>query len=147
MLNISTIRISHSYHYINYQHFYIYADFINIVFRICLDFHSWCLNCLYTCFFVLFDFNLISTRNGFRSKSSIYAKVRINLILGAVHAFSKIILIVNLTIWLYDIRLEMLLVSMNSVILLIWFRIYVPTQKGEVVDLSLSYNYKSIIIF
>lgn len=127
MSNILTICLSDSFHHINYQHFYIYVDFINIVFRRCLDIHSWCLNSLYSSICELSDINLIPTRNCVRSKLSIYEKVRINFILGFVHAISKIILIINLTIWLFDIRLEMLLVSMNAVIGLIWFRIYVPT--------------------
>lgn len=67
--------------------------------------------------------------------------------MGLLHAVAKIAILIYLSIYLFDIRLEVLLMVVDLATGHVWFKIYLPTQRGEASNLSILYHWKSILVF
>ncbi|CAK56010.1 unnamed protein product (macronuclear) [Paramecium tetraurelia] len=74
-------------------------------------------------------------------------ETRYNFGICCVHAVSKIILIVFISIWFFDIRVEIFLVALIAIQGYVTLKIYVPTQKHEEFDLKVKDLWKKMTIF
>ncbi|CAD8043468.1 unnamed protein product [Paramecium primaurelia] len=74
-------------------------------------------------------------------------ETRYNFGICCIHAVSKIVLIVFISIWLFDIRVEIFLVALVAIQGYITLKIYIPTQKNEEFDLKVKNLWKKMTIF
>ncbi|CAD8136372.1 unnamed protein product [Paramecium pentaurelia] len=74
-------------------------------------------------------------------------ETRYNFGICCIHAVSKIVLIVFISIWFFDIRVEIFLVALVAIQGYITLKIYIPTQKHEEFDLKVKNLWKKMTIF
>ncbi|CAD8048202.1 unnamed protein product [Paramecium sonneborni] len=72
---------------------------------------------------------------------------RYNFGMGCIHALSKIILIVFISIQFFDIRVEIFLVALVAIQGYLTLKIYIPTQKNEEFDFKVKDLWKKMTIF
>ncbi|CAK90881.1 unnamed protein product (macronuclear) [Paramecium tetraurelia] len=74
-------------------------------------------------------------------------ETRYNFGMSCIHAVSKIVLIVFISIWFFDIRVEIFLVALVAIQGYITLKIYIPTQKQQEFDLKVKDLWKKMTVF
>ncbi|CAD8050228.1 unnamed protein product [Paramecium primaurelia] len=95
----------------------------------------------------LFIFTYLFTIISIQCFQETIQETRYNFGICCIHAVSKIVLIVFISIWFFDIRVEIFLVALVAIQGYVTLKIYIPTQKNEEFELKVKDLWKKMTLF